>query len=126
MTEPKLSFLYEEQYRKVAREEVEKAALENRSGEPPMDTHFEKYLDARFAHIDDNIKEIRTDIREVRGDIKGLKLWIIGAVIALASLFIAVVGYHATVMQSQFQVFSEYVKAVTQPQAPKAPTNSPQ
>ncbi len=89
-----------------------------------MNTDFEKYLDARFAHIDDNIKEVRTDIREMRGDLKGLKLWIIGAVIALATLFFAVVGYHTMVMQSQFQVFSEYVKAVTQPQAPKAPLQS--
>ncbi|MFI5330911.1 MAG: hypothetical protein ACHQ2F_07730 [Desulfobaccales bacterium] len=126
MAERKLSFLYEEQFRKMAREEAERAALEHSSGEPPMDTHFEKYLDARFSHIDDNIKEIRTDIREVRGDIKGLKLWIIAAVIALATLFFTVVGYHTMVLQSQFQVFSEYVKAVTQPQAPKAPTDSPQ
>jgi|GEM_PF-6837225 hypothetical protein len=124
MTEPKLSFLYEEQIRKVARDEAAKVSLDRSSGGPPMNTDFEKYLDARFAHIDDNIKEVRTDIREMRGDLKGLKLWIIGAVIALATLFFAVVGYHTMVMQSQFQVFSEYVKAVTQPQAPKAPLQS--
>ncbi len=121
MAEPKLSFLHEEQFRKMAREEAAKVAFGDTTGGPPMNTHFEKYLDSRFAHIDDNVKEIRTDIREMRGDIKGLKLWIIGAVIALATLFFTVVGYHTMVMQSQFQVFSDYVKAVTQPQAPKSP-----
>jgi hypothetical protein len=121
MAERKLALMHEELFREMAREEAAKVSLDRSSGEPPMNTHFEKYLDARFANIDDNIKEVRTDIREMRGDIKGLKLWIIGAVIALATLFFAVVGYHTMVMQSQFQVFSEYVKAVIQPQAPKAP-----
>lgn len=121
MAEPKLALLHEKQIRKIASEEAAKVSLDRSSGEPPMNTHFEKYLDARFAQIDDNIKEVRTDIREMRGDIKGLKLWIIGAVIALATLFFGVVGYHTMVMQSQFQVFSEYIKAVTQPQPQKAP-----
>jgi hypothetical protein len=121
MTEPKLSLLYEEKIRKIIRDEADRS-----SGGPPMNTNFEKYLDARFAHIDDNIKEVRTDIREMRSDIKGLKLWIIGAVIALATLFFAVVGYHTMVMQSQFQVFSEYVKAVTQPQVQPQKTPSQQ
>lgn len=87
-----------------------------------MNTHFEKYLDARFAHIEENVRDIRTDIREMRGDIKSLKLWIIGAVLALATLFFTVVGYHIMVMQSQFQVFSEYVKTVTEAQVSKTPS----
>lgn len=109
-----------------------------------MDSHFEKYLDARFAgidqhfaHIDSAVTEMRSDMREIRGDIKELrketgekidklKYWIIGAVLTLATLFFAVVGCHAMVMQTQLAVFSDYVKAVTQPYVPSPPpANTP-
>lgn len=109
------------------------------SGEPPMDTHFDKYLDVRFAHIEENLKELRADV-------KGWKLWVAGigvtVFIGLTTIFIALSTYNANVMQTQLssiqsqvsqyqsqlnaqmQVFSDYVKAVTQPQTPKPPKPS--
>lgn len=118
MVKPIRPFFTEESLRDSVKDIVE----ELQGGGPPMNGHFEKYLDARFAHIDDSIHEIRSDLREMRGDIKGLRLWIVGAVIALATLFFTVIGYHTMVMQSQFQVFSDYVKAETQSQQSKVPS----
>lgn len=100
--------------------------------EPIMPDYQEKYLDSRFAHIDDSIGEIRTDIRGIRNDIKNQIKWTIGTALVLAALIISLFTYHANVMQSQFnhhvsttqaqmQSFSDYVKAVTQPQLPKVP-----
>ncbi len=91
-------------------------------GAAPMDTYiYNELLNVRFAYIEENIKEIRHDLRDQGNKIDTLKYWIIGAVFALAALFFAVVGYHTMVMQSQYQIFSEYVKAVTQPLLPKIP-----
>ncbi len=95
-----------------------------------MDTNIDKWV----SHFD-------ADIRELRSDIKELKFWTIATWLAtffgLAALMIALFTYHANVMQSQFnqhqsaiqtqiqafqgqmQAFSDYVKAVTQPQTPK-------
>jgi hypothetical protein len=95
--------------------------------EPVMTTDYqEKYLDARFAHIDDSIADIKTDIREVRGDIKSQRKWIIGTAIGIVTLIFTIVSYFTWTMQNQFnlhqasiqaqmQSFSEYIKAVTQP-----------
>jgi hypothetical protein len=100
-------------------------------GEPPMESDFEKYLEARFTNIDDKISghlanidqrfdRIESDIREIRGEQKTLLYWIIGNAIVIIAVFIALFTYHTQVMQSQMQVFSDYVKAVTQPTS-KAP-----
>jgi len=97
-----------------------------------MDTNFEKYIDARFdniqerfTYIKENIKETRGEIKELTNNIEKFKYWFIGTtltiVISLGGLFFAVVGYHAAVMQSQMQVFSDYVKSEVQRVAPKAP-----
>jgi len=105
-------------------------AYSDSSGGPPMDTYFDKYLDSRFTHLDDSISEIRKDV-------KGWKLWIVGMgvsiFIGLTTIIIALLAYHANIMQSQFnhhvastqaqmQSFSDYVKVVTQPQAPQKPS----
>ena len=122
-------------------------------GEPPMDSNYEKYLEARFANIDEkisghlanidhrfdsieyDIKEVRGEIREVRGEIRGvhgeirgvhselktLLYWFIGTALVIIGIFIGLFTYHAQVIQSQMQVFSDYVKAVTQP-VPKVPS----
>ena len=112
-------------------------------GEPPMDSYFREYLDARFAGIEADVKEIRSDIREIRTDIRdqsrridGLKYWILGTFLVLATLFFTVVGYFTWTMQNQFnhhqasiqtqmQAFSDYVKAVTKPQESQAPQTPP-
>ena len=106
------------------------------SGEPPMDNNIgNKWID-RFD----------ADVRELRSDIKELKYWTVGTWLVtffgLAALIIGLFTYHANVMQSQFsqhqaavqaqtqafqgqmQAFSDYVKAVTQPQPPKLPKPS--
>lgn len=102
-----------------------------------MQISIEKYLDMRFAHIEENIKELRSDLREIRG----FKLWIVGTgvatLIAIIGIMIAFYSYHANIMQSrltniqsqmslyqsqlnsQMQTFSDYVKAVTQSQPTK-------
>lgn len=90
-------------------------------GDPPMNTHFEKYLDTRFAHIEADVTEIRSDLRDIRSEVRGLKFWYVGTTLVVMGLIIALFTYHTQVMQSQFQVFSEYVKAVTQPQQPTKP-----
>ncbi len=91
-------------------------------GKPPVNNYiYEELLNIRFAHIEEDVREIRRDIRDQGNKIDTLKYWIIGAVISMAALFFAVVGYHTMVMQSQYQIFSEYVKAVTQPLLPKIP-----
>jgi hypothetical protein len=112
-----------------------------------MDSYFGQYLDARFAHIEADVAEIRTEIKEIRAEIKAtfkdqsrkidsLKYWIIGTFLVLATLFFIVVGYFTWTMQNQFnyhqssiqaqmQAFSEYVKAVTQPQKPQVPQVPP-
>lgn len=103
------------------------------SKEQIMEPNYqEKYFDARFAHIDESVRGIKTDIREVRGDIKSQRKWIIGTAIGIVTLIFTVVGYFTWTMQNQFnyhqasiqaqmQSFSDYVKAVTQPQIPKTP-----
>jgi len=101
-------------------------------GEPPMESDFEKYLEARFANIDEKLSghlanidqrfdRMEYDIREIRGELKTLLYWFIGTAIVIIGIFIGLFTYHAQVMQSQMQVFSDYVKAVTQP-VPKVPS----
>ncbi len=102
-------------------------------GGPPMDTYFEKYLEARFAHIDESVMDIKTDIREMRNNldlktaevrsefirqgekIDHFKYWMLTIGVALIGLVFTVVYYHVSSMQSQMQVFADYVKAVTKP-----------
>jgi len=117
------------------RPELDNHLMSDSGGEPPMDSYWGKYLDARFAHIEADVKEIRSDIKDQSRKIDGLKYWILGTFLVLATLFFTVVGYFTWTMQNQFnyhqssiqtqmQAFSEYVKAVTQPQGiqtPKAP-----
>ena len=97
------------------------------AGEPPMETHLEKYLDARFdglegkldahlAAIDQRFNRIEDDIKEIRSGIKGIRSWYIGTTMVVIAILIALFTYHAQVMQSQMSVFAEYVKAVTQTQ----------
>jgi hypothetical protein len=116
-------------------EDRDKIYSQTSGGEPPMDTHFEKYLDIRFGHIEGDIKAIRSDIKDQTKKIDNLKYWILGTFLGLATLFFTVVGYYTWTMQNQFnyhqssiqaqmQSFSDYVKAVTQPQLPKPPTPS--
>ncbi len=101
-----------------------------------MDTHFEKYLDIRFAHIEEDIKAIRSDIKDQTKKIDNQKYWSITTILVLSTLFFTVVGFFAWTMQNQFnhhqasiqaqmQSFADYVKAVTKPQVPKPPM-SPQ
>lgn len=103
-------------------------------GEPPMESDFEKYLEARFTNIDEKLSShlanidqrfdrIENDIREIRGEVKSLVYWFIGTALVIIGIFIGLFTYHAQVIQSQMQVFSDYVKAVTQP-ASKAPSPS--
>jgi hypothetical protein len=123
--------------------EIDNGIVSDSGGEPPMDSYFGQYLDARFAHIEADIKEIRSDIKEIRSDIKdqskkidGQKYWILGTFLVLATLLFTVVGYFTWTMQNQFnyhqssiqtqmQAFSEYVKAVTKPQEPQTPKIPP-
>ncbi len=102
-----------------------------------MDSYFGQYLDVRFARIEADVKEIRSDIKDQTRKIDGLKYWILGTFLVLATLFFSVVGYFTWTMQNQFnyyqssiqtqmQAFSEYVKAVTQPQSPQAPKIPPE
>jgi hypothetical protein len=120
-------------------EDRDKIFSQDSSGEPPMDTHFEKYLDIRFGYIEEDIKAVRSDIKDHAKNIDNLKYWILGTFLAtfigMATLFFTVVGYYTWTMQNQFnnyqssiqaqmQSFSDYVKAVMQPQTPKPPTPS--
>ena len=101
-----------------------------------MDSYFGQYLDARFASIEADVKDIRSDIKDQSRKIDGLKYWILGTFLVLATLFFTVVGYFTWTMQNQFnyhqssiqaqmQAFSEYVKAVTKPQEPQIPQIPP-
>jgi len=94
-----------------------------------MDSYFGQYLDARFASIEADVKEIRSDIKDLNRKIDGQKYWTLGTFLVLATLIFTVVGYFTWTMQNQFnyhqssiqtqmQAFSEYVKAVTQPKSP--------
>jgi hypothetical protein len=120
---------------KLAKNEDREIFSQNSGGEPPMDTHFEKYLDIRFGHIEEDVKAIRSDIKDQTKKIDSLKYWILGTILILATLFFTVVGHFTWTMQNQFnfhqasiqaqmQSFSDYVKAVTQPQMPKSPPPS--
>jgi len=109
---------------------------------PPIDTYFEKYIDARInsidgrldAHlssIDNRFQRIEEDIREIRTEIKGVKYWIIGTALAIIGIFIGLFTYHAQIMQmqmsgfqSQMQVYSEYIKSLTPAHPPKDSTPS--
>lgn len=117
--------------------EIDNGMISDSGGEPPMDSYFGQYLDARFAHIEADVKEIRSDIKDQSRKIDGLKYWILGTFLVLATLFFTVVGYftwtmqnqfnyHQSSIQSQMQAFSEYVKAVTQPRESQAPKGPPQ
>jgi cell division protein FtsL len=125
------------------KEDIGNSLVSDAGGEPPMDSYFGQYLDARFAGIEADVKEIRSDIKEIRSDIKdqsrridGLKYWILGSFLVLATLFFTVVGYftwtmqnqfnhHQASIQSQMQAFSDYVKSVTKPQESQAPQTPP-
>ena len=102
-----------------------------------MDSYFGQYLDVRFAKIEADVKEIRSDIKDQNRKIDGLKYWFVATILVLATLFVTVVGYFTWTMQNQFnyhqssiqaqmQAFSDYVKAVTKPQAPQVPNVPPQ
>ncbi|MCX5890710.1 MAG: hypothetical protein NTY36_14880 [Deltaproteobacteria bacterium] len=115
--------------------EIDNGIGSDSSREPPMDSYFGQYLDARFANIEADVKDIRSDIKDQSRKIDGLKYWILGTFLVLATLFFTVVGYFTWTMQNQFnyhqssiqvqmQAFSDYVKAVTkrqEPQVPKGP-----
>ena len=116
--------------------EIDNGLVSESGGEPPMDSYFGQYLDVRFAKIEADVKEIRSDIKDQSRKIDGLKYWILGTFLVLATLFFTVVGYftwtmqnqfnyHQSSMQAQMQAFSEYVKAVTKPQAPQVPNLPP-
>ncbi len=117
--------------------EIENPMVSDSGGEPPMDSYFGQYLDARFAHIEEDIKGIRSDIKDQSRKIDGQKYWFFGTFLVLATLIFTVVGYFTWTMQNQFnyhqssiqaqmQAFSEYVKAVTKPQGPQVPNVPPQ
>jgi hypothetical protein len=117
--------------------EIDNGMVSDSGGEPPMDSYFGQYLDVRFAKIEADVKEIRSDIKDQSRKIDGLKYWILGTFLVLATLFFTVVGYFTWTMQNQFnyhqssiqaqmQAFSDYVKAVTKPQAPQVPNVPPQ
>jgi hypothetical protein len=123
-------------YKKQSREDLERIISRAFSGEPPMDRHFEKYLDNRFGRIEEDIKDIRSDIKDQTKKIDNLKYWILGTFLGMATLFFSVVGYYTWTLQNQFnhhqasvqaqmQSFADYVKAVTQPERPKSPEPSP-
>lgn len=116
--------------------EIDNGMVSDSGGEPPMDSYFGQYLDARFASIEADVKDIRSDIKDQSRKIDGLKYWILGTFLVLATLFFTVVGYFTWTMQNQFnyhqssiqaqmQAFSEYVKAVTKPQEPQIPQIPP-
>lgn len=118
------------------KEDIDNSLGSDSGGEPPMDSYFGQYLDARFASIEADVKEIRSDIKDQSRKIDGLKYWILGTFLVLATLFFTVVGYFTWTMQNQFnyhqssiqtqmQAFSEYVKAVTSPQGPQTPKVPP-
>jgi len=117
--------------------EIDNGLVSESGGEPPMDFYFGQYLDARFAHIEADVKEIRSDIKDQSRKIDGLKYWILGTFLVLATLFFTVVGYftwtmqnqfnyHQSSMQAQMQAFSDYVKAVTKSQGTQVPNVPPQ
>jgi hypothetical protein len=118
------------------KEDIDNSIVSDSGGEPPMDSYFGQYLDARFASIEADVKDIRSDIKDQSRKIDGLKYWILGTFLVLATLFFTVVGYFTWTMQNQFnyhqasiqaqmQAFSEYVKAVTKPQESQAPKIPP-
>ncbi|MDD3579531.1 MAG: hypothetical protein PHW74_00765 [Desulfobacca sp.] len=85
----------------------------------PDGSHFEKYIDARFAHIDSAIGDIKADMRDIHSGIRGLRSWIISTAIVIFATIIALFTYHATTIQTQMYLFSDYVKAITQPVLPE-------
>ena len=98
-----------------------------------MDTDKDKYIEARFSNIEDKLdihltqvdqrfQRMESDVKEIKREVTGLKFWFVGTAIAIIAIFITLFTYHAQVMQSQMQVFSEYVKSVTQPIIPKTPS----
>ena len=117
--------------------EIDNGIASDSRGEPPMDSYFGQYLDVRFAKIEADVQEIRSDIKDQNRKIDGLKYWFVATILVLATLFVTVVGYFTWTMQNQFnyhqssiqaqmQAFSDYVKAVTKPQAPQVPNVPPQ
>jgi hypothetical protein len=75
--------------------EIENGIVSDSGGEPPMDSYLGQYLDARFASIESDVKEIRSEIKEIRSDIKdqskridGLKYWILGGLSGLGHPFL--------------------------------------
>lgn len=123
-------------YKKQSIENLERIISRAFSGEPPMDTHFEKYLDNRFGRIEEDIKAIRSDIKDQSKKIDDMKYWFLGTALGLITLLFSVVGYYTWTLQNQFnhhqasvqaqmQSFADYVKAVTQPQRHTPPEPSP-
>ncbi|MFP3866628.1 MAG: hypothetical protein ACLFUU_00505 [Desulfobacteraceae bacterium] len=98
--------------------ETELPGKNMKSENAPANSHFDKYIDARFAHIDSAIGDIKEDMRDIRSGIRGLRSWIISTAIVIFATIIALFTYHATTIQTQMQLFSDYVKVITQPVSP--------
>lgn len=61
---------------------------------PEQTEYFDKYLDARFQHIDETVSRIETSISEVRKEVKEenrtTRRWMVTTAISLIVGFIAV------------------------------------
>lgn len=70
------------------KEDIDNSLGSDSGGEPPMDSYFGQYLDARFASIEADVKEIRSDIKDQSRKIDGLKYWILGTFLSLSYSFL--------------------------------------
>jgi hypothetical protein len=91
---------------------------------PEQNEYFEKYLDARFAHIDTSMRnidnavkdfrnEVKEEIAEVKADNKSTRYWVLGTgitvLLGLAAILLTFVQIQNSWMQ---QVISFVGKAI--------------
>ena len=90
--------------------------MENQCGGGPP-SYFDKYLDARFQSIEENVSEIKRGTLDTKEDIgtlrsevhaegKSLRLWLIGTLIAL---FLGMGGIVLGITQLQHMWFQQYL-----------------
>ncbi|MGA1846880.1 hypothetical protein [Deferribacter abyssi] len=64
------------QIEEIVEEKVKKYYIKSKNGDNTMANsgeYFEKYIDTRFKHIEDDISEIKSDIKEIKSEFKEIK-----------------------------------------------------
>lgn len=76
---------------------------------PEQNEYFDKYLDARFKHIDDSMQNISNAVKDLKEDNKTTRRWIFGTVVGTG---ITVLLGLATILFTLIQVQNSWMQQI--------------